>query len=280
MVHEIIEQEIELLKGWVKESLTGGWSTHLVKPMEERINYLTHLLQEPAPLSVGNEKTAGQIINRILRENDARFTDFEMELVEIMMKEYADQFRSAPSIQFEKNFVVRLKALFDKKMREHGIFDLMRNSSEHYDDYNRKKSAFFDSFTDGDYNQLLKCFKASAPSIPSREEAEGEAKKRRSEFKKVTIAGIFFYRGFMAAYDWLLSQIGQPGYWWTKEKPKDDGEKLIFTATYFDGWNFASFTITWNGDYYAICDIDGKEWGPYEDLTADLYYVIPSPPKQ
>ena len=85
----------------------------------------------------------------------------------------------------------------------------------------------------------------------------------------------------MACYDWLLSQIGQPGDGWTKEKPKDDGEKVIMTATLIKGiWDYSAFWLQFVGDYYALCDIDGEEWGPYEDLAADLYYVIPSPPKQ
>ena len=105
-------------------------------------------------------------------------------------------------------------------MREHGIFDLMRNSSENYDDYNRKKSDFFDSFTDGDYDQLLKCFKAVSPSLHTREEAEAKAEKSALnrypiipnlgpvesdiDSSKRYIAKMFF----MACYDWLLSNVG------------------------------------------------------------------------
>ena len=80
--------------------------------------------------------------------------------------EWLDESDQPAPVFIGKDFVVRLRALLDKKMREHGIFDLMRNSSENYDDYNRKKSDFFDSFTDGDYDQLLKCFKAVSPSLP------------------------------------------------------------------------------------------------------------------
>ena len=38
--HQIIKDEVELLQSWIDQSKTGGWSTHLVKPMEDRILYL------------------------------------------------------------------------------------------------------------------------------------------------------------------------------------------------------------------------------------------------
>lgn len=34
---QIIKDEITLLQSWIDQSKTGGWSTHLVKPMEDRI---------------------------------------------------------------------------------------------------------------------------------------------------------------------------------------------------------------------------------------------------
>ena len=34
---QIIKEEITLLQSWIDQSKTGGWSTHLVKPMEDRI---------------------------------------------------------------------------------------------------------------------------------------------------------------------------------------------------------------------------------------------------
>jgi len=37
-------REVELLERWVSETKSGGWSTHLVQPMEERIKELKVLL--------------------------------------------------------------------------------------------------------------------------------------------------------------------------------------------------------------------------------------------
>ena len=37
---KIIKEEAELLERWAKESEQGGWSTHQVKPMRKRSQYL------------------------------------------------------------------------------------------------------------------------------------------------------------------------------------------------------------------------------------------------
>jgi len=37
-------REVELLERWVSETKSGGWSTHLVQPMEDRIKELKVLL--------------------------------------------------------------------------------------------------------------------------------------------------------------------------------------------------------------------------------------------
>lgn len=34
---QIIEEEIKILKSWVNDTTEGGWSTHLVAPMQRRI---------------------------------------------------------------------------------------------------------------------------------------------------------------------------------------------------------------------------------------------------
>ncbi len=34
---QVIEEEIKLLVDWVSDTTSGGWSTHLVKPMQKRI---------------------------------------------------------------------------------------------------------------------------------------------------------------------------------------------------------------------------------------------------
>lgn len=41
---QIIEEEIKLLKSWANETAEGGWSTHLVAPMQRRIvQLMVHL---------------------------------------------------------------------------------------------------------------------------------------------------------------------------------------------------------------------------------------------
>jgi hypothetical protein len=39
-----LRQEILQLDDWAKESLAGGWSTHQVKPMQERANQLARIV--------------------------------------------------------------------------------------------------------------------------------------------------------------------------------------------------------------------------------------------
>lgn len=40
------KKEIELLESWIRESLSGGWSTHLVEPMRKRVGELKSLIYD------------------------------------------------------------------------------------------------------------------------------------------------------------------------------------------------------------------------------------------
>lgn len=43
---KVIEEEITILEKWANDSLLGGWSTHQVKPQQERANYLKSVLYD------------------------------------------------------------------------------------------------------------------------------------------------------------------------------------------------------------------------------------------
>ncbi len=43
---DVIKEEISLLQKWVNTTKNGGWSTHLVKPMQDRILYLKGVLYD------------------------------------------------------------------------------------------------------------------------------------------------------------------------------------------------------------------------------------------
>ena len=74
---------------------------------------------------------------------------------------------------------------------------------------------------------------------------------------------------------------------WISEKP--DKECLFISATLFrDNWDYRLWQIikhySYNdegeyGWYYSLCEGDGQEWGPLDDLSADLYKIIIAPNK-
>ena len=43
---QAIKTEINLLEGWIAETKSGGWSTHLVQPMEKRASELKNLIYD------------------------------------------------------------------------------------------------------------------------------------------------------------------------------------------------------------------------------------------
>lgn len=71
---------------------------------------------------------------------------------------------------------------------------------------------------------------------------------------------------------------------WQPNKPELTAECIILTAIWIkDYWDIQMFEIlkvdTDEGWYFGIHS-DHEEWGDYEDLSAELYYVIyPPTPK-
>lgn len=86
----------------------------------------------------------------------------------------------------------------------------------------------------------------------------------------------------------LCNRLKEPAYplpvnseGWVKDKPDNDHEFLMVTATLIkDRWNYTAWEINEIPveGYFGLCELDGEEWGPYEDLSADLYFILPSPP--
>jgi hypothetical protein len=72
---------------------------------------------------------------------------------------------------------------------------------------------------------------------------------------------------------------------WTKQKPVLDRECILLTLTYYDGWNLQSFEIREVADmcsenigfYYGIHELDGEEWGDYDELEAEYYCILDYP---
>ena len=41
-----LKKEVSLLESWIKTTKYGGWSTHLVQPMQDRVTELKSLLYD------------------------------------------------------------------------------------------------------------------------------------------------------------------------------------------------------------------------------------------
>lgn len=72
---------------------------------------------------------------------------------------------------------------------------------------------------------------------------------------------------------------------WINEKPVFDQECVFMTAHYIKGqWGFDSWRIcrvdSEEGWYWGLCNLEGEEWGPLEDLSEQLYFILPSPVEQ
>lgn len=78
---------------------------------------------------------------------------------------------------------------------------------------------------------------------------------------------------------------------WTKTKPVIDREMIILTASKWkskttdkETWDMEAWLIAKvdreDGWYYGLCDLDGEEWGTYDELNAELYYIIELPEKK
>lgn len=59
---------------------------------------------------------------------------------------------------------------------------------------------------------------------------------------------------------------------WQKEKPNKPC--LMVTRTYFNRWIYQLFELNYYQNYLAVICEDGNEWGDWEDLHADEYFVI------
>ena len=72
-------------------------------------------------------------------------------------------------------------------------------------------------------------------------------------------------------------QQSQPsGMRWVREKPANDREFVLVTASLINGeWHYHGWEIIEVPDgYFALCELHGEEWGPYEDLSAEYYLVL------
>jgi len=73
------------------------------------------------------------------------------------------------------------------------------------------------------------------------------------------------------------AQQSQPsGMRWVREKPANDREFVLVTASLINGeWHYHGWEIIEVPDgYFALCELHGEEWGPYEDLSAEYYLVL------
>ena len=86
---------------------------------------------------------------------------------------------------------------------------------------------------------------------------------------------------FKAGAEWQAQQVNSVMQW-TSIKPELNKECILLTASeYKKEWSYTTFLITkidsYEGWYWGLCDIDGKEWGDIDDLKADLYQVVELP---
>lgn len=66
---------------------------------------------------------------------------------------------------------------------------------------------------------------------------------------------------------------------WVKIKPDADRNFILITASFIkDYWDYKLWEIKYHDGYFKLLCDDGEEWGPYEDLKADLYFTLPTPP--
>lgn len=72
---------------------------------------------------------------------------------------------------------------------------------------------------------------------------------------------------------------------WVDKRPEFTEECIMLTAhKYKDEWEYKSWLIVavagvnekeeaaW---YWGLCEMNGEEWGDMDDLSADLYIIIP-----
>jgi len=220
------------------------------------------------------------------------FGNEEMVLVvKSMMEQYASQFKAAPSTQGQgEEYVLRR---FDTnnyywcKCENCGWED----SSEH--------SAGGHSIGDtGDYGEVV-C------PICCSDKIEGETNTKLPEeyggthFVKIPLDTFLapYQKAAKRAFEledekhWntvMMNESTPPshqeqGERWITEKPEADHEFTLVTKTKclagtgqnynYQVWNVIKFEDS-EGWYYALCNGEGEEWGPYEDLSAQFYKII------
>ena len=80
----------------------------------------------------------------------------------------------------------------------------------------------------------------------------------------------------MLIIDGNAKQSQPSGMRWVREKPANDREFVLVTASLINGeWHYHGWEIIEVPDgYFALCELHGEEWGPYEDLSAEYYLVL------
>lgn len=58
---------------------------------------------------------------------------------------------------------------------------------------------------------------------------------------------------------------------WTKDKPVFTEGCTLVTAH----WDHRLWEIIWLNGYWNLCDYNGEEYGPINDLKADKYLILP-----
>jgi len=135
-------------------------------------------------------------------------------------------------------------------------------------------------------NAFIAGYSAHPPAPAGMEEAlTNHLKTAYSEFTdpaevvKITYAALIesskidFIAGFKAASTPPAKDN------WVKIKPDADRNFILVTASFIkDYWDYKLWEIKYHDGYYKLLCDDGEEWGPYEDLKADLYFTLPTPP--
>jgi len=68
---------------------------------------------------------------------------------------------------------------------------------------------------------------------------------------------------------------------WVKDKPKDDKEFLMLTASFINGfWEYKTWEVrkitSEDGFYFGLCDGEGEEWADYNDLATATTPISPT----
>ena len=103
------------------------------------------------------------------------------------------------------------------------------------------------------------------------------------EIKKLLEAGMLFGGNSPEEkLTWLISELKnlsrvelpvKPACFdWQKEKPNKPC--LMVTRSFYDGYNYQLFELNYMEGYLAVFCNDGIEWGDYNSLMVDEYFII------